>query len=104
MPVKIKGRGVGWRDYAMIKVQAIATIEQPVTMVHDISSYNEAQLKVIDMEVKEGEAYEIASGVEASFNNVTIKGRMRIKGALDVYNKVDVIGILDVIGELNVGV
>ncbi|GEM_PF-4239031 len=30
MPVKIKGRGVGWPDYTMIKVQAVAKIEQPI--------------------------------------------------------------------------
>jgi len=104
MPVKIRGKGIGWRDYETIRVRAIATIEQPVTVLYDPTNFNKVQTKVVDVEIDSGEIYEVASGIEASFNNITIYGRMRIKGVVDVYNNVDVIGILDVVGELNVGV
>jgi hypothetical protein len=62
------------------------------------------RLGVKSLTVESDEILSVASGIEVSFLDVVIYGRMTVKGVMDVYEDLDVASELDVIGEVNVGV
>ena len=81
-------------------------------LVFDARNYIKASIRpkfeVADETIASSETLAVASLDEASFNNLTVDGRLKVRGMVDVSGDLDIgsAGVIDLIadGEINIGV